>query len=146
MPGPTEYTGTERRSQPRRSRLAVFLRDNWYRDLWLLIITVVLAVALLAFENEGQKRQNQTCTLFERNHFDAVAQLKATYDYVQNLKLSDMKGPNSGLNRAVVLQLPDTERKAKSTVPPKYCWPQSVGDERPLPVIPARPPGLLPLH
>lgn len=157
-------------AQARRGFWRTFVRENWYRDVLLIAICLFLwqstntsdttiqrlddAVdtnnvtvrrldrAVAAIRAEGFRRRDQTCVLFERTHIDDVAQLQATYNFVAKLSPQEAQ---TNLNRAIILRLPEVEKKARSTTPPKYCRPASVGVKDPFPVLPSRPPGLLPV-
>lgn len=50
--GPSD--GTTINGEPHNPKRR-FIRENWYRDVWLIIITALLAGALLSFENEQDK-------------------------------------------------------------------------------------------
>lgn len=135
----------------------MFLRENWYRDLGLIVICVFLYqsaksnqrtvnrldTAVTAIRVEGAHRRDQTCLIFERGHKDDVSQLQATYNFIAKMTPKDAE---SNLNRTIILRLPDAERKAQTSTPPDYCRPASVGLKEPFPVIPSRPPGLLPVQ
>jgi hypothetical protein len=124
---------------PKRSGWRRFVRENWYRDLWLFAVSVFVYVAITGNQSEAEKRRDANCVLFERNYAENVKQLQATYDYVAHLRASEL---GSSLNKAVILQLPDTERRASTSRPPHYCDPPDVGLKDPVPMIPSRPPGL----
>lgn len=119
-----------------KRRAASFLRENWYRDIWLLGLTLLLALTLNAQANESQERKDQTCTVFERLHESAVRQLTGTYDYLTGLRPKDYQQP---LNRAVLANLPATERAALITREPPYCNEEGVGLDEPGPKLPERP-------
>jgi hypothetical protein len=128
-----------------RSAWRVLLRENWYRDLWLLAITLVVtftAVKTLGLvqkvANESTERRHQTCTLFEKQEKAAADRLVATYAYLGSLRGGQLEDP---LNRAVIASLPDVEREARASVAPAFCNAKGVGlaePKNPLP-LPERP-------
>lgn len=147
------------------------MRENWYRDVILFAICLFLwqstntsdstiqrldatvdtssatvrrlDQAVAEIRAEGAHRRDQTCVIFERAHIDDVSQLQATYNFIGKMTAEDAQ---SNLNRTIILRLPDAERKAKSSTPPDYCRSSHVGLKDPFPVIPSRPPGLLPVQ
>lgn len=157
-------------AQARRGFWRGFVRENWYRDVLLFAICLFLWQstntsdgtihrldktvatsdatvrrldrAVAAIRAEGAERRDQTCVLFEGAHIDDVSQLEASYNFVSKLSPQEAQ---TNLNRAIILRLPEAEKKARSSTPPDYCRPASVGLKVPFPVIPSRPPGLLPL-
>lgn len=133
---------TDRRASDKGlSRIGLLLRENWYRDLWLLIISGFLVWSILAFQAESTDRRDQTCTLFEKAQRDAVSQLRQTYDYLVSLT---PKERHEGFNPAILANLPNVERIARTTGAPEYCNEPGVGLPEPDPVVPVRPPGLVP--
>lgn len=86
--------------------------------------------------HEAEVRRDQTCVLFERNHHQAVARVKRTYDYLKGLTKQQRNDP---LNRAVIAQLPDTETDARNSAAPRYCNVRGVGLPEPPPELPQRP-------
>lgn len=113
------------------------MRENWYRDVWLLLISAVVAWSLLAADAERARRADQTCLLFERDYERNVMRLANTYSYLVAL------GPrerDSSLNRTVLAQLPDTEGAARTSKAPAYCDAPGVGLPEPNPRLPERPP------
>lgn len=101
-----------------------FLRENWYRDVWLLVMSGLLILSLSAQRTESQQRRSQNCVVFERLYRTDVHQLTATYDYIAKLKPEDLR---SALNQAVLAGLPRTERQAEASRPPVYCLEPGVG-------------------
>jgi hypothetical protein len=134
-------SNTDRR-RLKRKRWHILLRENWYRDVWLFLITGLVLAAILISQHEARQREDQTCTLFERNYRDAVQQLQQTYDYIGGLNADDLK---QSLNKAVLANIPLAERRAKNVVPPAYCNPDDTGLPGKNPEIPKRPKGLEPL-
>jgi hypothetical protein len=82
------------------------VRENAYRDVWLLIITGFVVWAMfrvydvaqvadatskvakrtaIATRHETRQRRGQTCVVFERMHQVDVVQLRSTYAYVADL-------------------------------------------------------------
>lgn len=77
-----------------------------------------------AIAQEGAARRDQNCLLFEREHQGAVRSLAKTYAYLSALPPEE-KG--TALNKAVKAQLPETEQRAKTLIPPSYCNEPGVG-------------------
>lgn len=51
-------------------RKKIHLRENWYRDVWLIIITALLATALASFEsnqNDIEDQQEDTAAVVKSN-------------------------------------------------------------------------------
>ena len=116
------------------------VRENWYRDVWLLLISLFVVWTIHDLHAEGAKRRDQSCLLFERQHQADVRQLVQTYSYILGLTGEALK---QSLNKAVLASVPQVEQKAKTSVPPAYCASTDVGSSEPFPEIPERPRGLL---
>jgi hypothetical protein len=115
------------------------VRENWYRDIWLLAITVLVVWSIATLYADRTDRADQTCTLFERAHERDVNALAATYKYLVGLSDSER---TSAINRTVLARLPETEQQARVTKAPSYCDDRGVGLPEPNPVIPVRPSSL----
>jgi hypothetical protein len=134
--------------------------ENWYRDVWLLIVTIVVAWAVAAsyktstdardaaaansriiasIEREGRERRDETCRIFEAEQKSRVTQLRRTYDYVIRLTPRERA---STLNKFVFLGLPQMERQAGRSVSPPYCDEPGVGLPGSPPKVPKRPPAV----
>lgn len=145
----------------RRKGWRRLFRENWDRDIWLLGITIVVVVSLSNQSStnaqfrrdfharqaeqarESRDRQDQLCVIFERQYATNVRQLAATYAYLKGLSPSELRAP-TGINKAVLIGLPETEAQATNSMPPAFCAPRDVGLPERFPAIPKRPPGLLP--
>lgn len=114
-------------------------RENAYRDVWLLVITGMVAWALWAGYEDRVERTDQTCLLFERQHLREVRRLTGTYDYLVALTPEQRTDP---LNRAILATLAEVEGDATSSVAPTYCDMPNVGLPEPNPRLPDRPPAL----
>lgn len=129
------------------TRWARFMQARAYRDIWLLLITGLVVIALATddahdrkAEREITERRHQTCLLFERAANEAVTRVTRTYAYLGGLTAEQRREP---LNRAVIAQLPETERIARTQRAPAFCFAKGVGlDTPPLPV-PKRPASLV---
>lgn len=138
---------TERRTSRKAGGWRVLLRENWYRDLWLFVVTGLTLWAILAtkahvddIQREGVARRDQTCRLFERDEKAAIDQLVGTYQYLRGLSVAELKSP---LNQAVAAQLDQVESNARASNAPPYCDAPGVGLPESLEQpIPSRPPGL----
>jgi len=111
------------------------LRENWYRDVWLLAITLLVLLTVHDLHNEGKSRRDQSCTLFERTHNQDVSQVYATYHYLSGLRAADAR---HDLNPEILANVPKIESDALASRPPNYCAPVSVGLREQL-TLPARP-------
>jgi hypothetical protein len=148
---PRDPNTRERKTDTRWSR---FVETRAYRDIWLLIITGLVLAALLQDDARDRReavrerraaaeiveRRDQTCKLFERAANEAVIRVQRTYMYLDGLSPRERRQP---LNRAILAQLPENERVARTQRAPAYCHKPGVGlDTPPLPV-PKRPASLL---
>lgn len=145
----------------RRTGWRRLFRENWDRDIWLLGITIVVVVSLsnqgstneqfrkdfrarqAEQARESRERQDQLCVGFERQYAANVRQLAATYAYLKGLSPGELRAP-SGINKAVLVGLPETETQATNSMPPAFCAERGVGLPEKFPTIPKRPKGLLP--
>lgn len=130
-----------------------FWRENAYRDVWLVILSVVLLLVAVRVSDQSDKtarqvreqraeaaeRRDQTCLLFERSFRDDVNQLQARYDYLLGLTPRQRR---TGLNRVIFAQLPTSRAHAVASRPPPYCAPTRVGLDEPFPEVPKRPKAL----
>lgn len=115
----------------------LLIRENWYRDVWMLGLTILLLLSLNALSSEGRARRDQTCTVFERQFQSDIRQLKGTYDYLLKLSPGEASSP---LNSAVLEQLPQAESRVRTDHPPAYCAEPGVGlDDRTFLPVPKRP-------
>jgi len=139
--GPSEGTvinGEVQEEEPRKQRL---VRENWYRDVWLLIITGVVAFALLSFEDTQSDLQDvvdsnsiltsQMCVVLVNVHDASVVrlqtqqrQLTQTQNYIRNIPPGE---ETTQLNQAIIRsqeQVKDDLKSAKQSematrVPPE---------------------------
>jgi hypothetical protein len=87
---------------------------------------------------EGVSRRDQNCIVFERMHQVDVNQVRSTYAYLADL--SPQQAAES-INRAILGQLPTTEKRMRKSRAPAYCANPGVGlDDRKLEPEPKRPP------
>lgn len=107
----------ERRHRRRRTD-RIWIRENWYRDLWMLGLTILLLLGINAQRNEGKARRDQTCIVFERLHQADIKRLATTYQYVDNLSAAQRR---QALSRAVIRQIPQLEAQIRNSAPPNYC-------------------------
>jgi hypothetical protein len=114
------------------------IRENAYRDVWLLIITGFVVWAIWVILAESEQRRNQNCVVFERLHQVDVMQLRGSYEYLANLSPAQS---GTSLNRAIIRQLPITVKRTRESKPPPYCSKPGVGlDDRKLEPDPKQPP------
>lgn len=128
-----------RSDQSLRSRLKFRARENWYRDVWLLIVsgivlyTVVISTnntqdaanlafdnrqLLLRFESDSISRRDESCRYFELQEAAGIQRVRGTYSYLDHLPRSEW---GSSLTKAIVLQLPSTYTEAVANKAPSYC-------------------------
>jgi hypothetical protein len=100
------------------------VRENAYRDVWLLIITgfVVWAIWVIYDVRRSETRRSsaaidQNCVVFERMHQIDVVQLRAP-TYLADLSRGQL---GTGINKAIIRQLPITEKRMRQSKPPPYC-------------------------
>lgn len=67
---------------------------------------------------ETEERRHQVCLGEEREHLDDVDRLKRTYAFLSSLQPGRDGDP---IVRAVLVQLPVTERDARDDLAPKFC-------------------------
>jgi hypothetical protein len=114
------------------------VRENAYRDVWLLIITGFVVWAIWVIFTETHQRRDQNCVVFERLHQIDVVQLSSTYQYLADLSRGQL---GTGINKAIIRQLPITEKRMRLSKPPPYCARPGIGlDDRKLEPDPKRPP------
>jgi hypothetical protein len=90
-------------------------------------------------EREGVERRQQSCQLFESDHLADVQALRRTYHYLGGLSARERR---TGINRALLVNLPRTEQEARTDSAPDFCDKPGVGLPEPDPVVPERPRGL----
>jgi hypothetical protein len=115
--------------------------------LMVLVGVEMLVTALLFSSVAGQQdklnaeslgRRDQNCIVFERIHQVDVIQVRSTYAYLANLSAQQLTEP---INRAILAQLPTTEKRMRKSRAPAYCANPGVGlDDRKLEPEPKRPP------
>lgn len=115
-----------------------FLRADWYRDVWTLLLTIVVLAAVLSFQHESADHRDQLCLHDERQQGYAVDRLRSTYGYLVELTAAQRREP---VNQLVLRTLPGLEREARERVP-GFCNEDDVGLPEPDPVIPERPAGI----
>jgi len=138
-----------------------FVRENWYRDVWLFVITCLMlatlaisadtsdeasrasgeakkiAVANRAFissqvEVQTQRRDEQ-CRFFEQQESASFKRVIASYKYLDDLPRRERHTP---LTRAIVRALPDTYKEASASRAPSYCDEPGIGLPEPGPRLP----------
>jgi len=118
----------------RLKRMERWIYAHWRRLLiWgfvAMFLTSVLTAyfgwrALTDFKEASLERRNQNCVTDERRDRDEVAQLKRIYQALESQTLRAQLGV--GLVRLVVVQLPQTEKAARSVDAPPYCAEDGVG-------------------
>jgi hypothetical protein len=115
--------------------------------LMVLVGVEMLVTALLFSSVAGQQdklnaeslgRRDQNCIVFERIHQVDVIQVRSTYAYLANLSAQQLTEP---INRAILAQLPTTEKRMRKSRAPTYCANPGVGlNDRKLEPEPKRPP------
>lgn len=129
-----------------------FISLHWRTTIWVCGVASVafsvymsLSVSignkqlLAKVSSESRKRQDQTCSVFERAFAVDVEQLSGTYKYILQLTPEEKKNT---LNRVIISQLPAIEARTHEDRAPAFCDKPGVGLPEPNPVIPKRPPGL----
>ena len=121
----------------------VIIRENAYRDVWLLVVSVLVAVAVIGVENtqddrdrEAADRRDQTCLLFERSYHRSVQSLEQTYRFLERATPRQARDP---IVAAILAQLPQTELRVRDERNPAYCDKPGVGLREPNPRVPKRP-------
>lgn len=131
MPHPDrtgESTDGKVRVEDKR-RFRIKLRENAYRDFWLLAISVIVLFALVSFANEGKERRDETCKRFEREEAQEVRRLVNTYSFLGRLPDSELfaaaraepGGQLRGLYIFAVQNITTTEQDALTALAPDYC-------------------------
>jgi hypothetical protein len=122
---------------------------------WQLLVLVAMALAAASIllsawlfssvagqqdklNAEGISRRDQNCIVFERMHQVDVIQVRSTYAYLADLSPQQLAEP---INRAILAQLPTTEKRMRKSRAPTYCANPGVGlNDRKLEPEPKRPP------
>lgn len=91
---------------------------------WLLIVAIC-GVNFWRLEHEGKIRRDQTCVTFERDWYEDISGLEATYEF-----LTDPREQNNTLVPAILRNLPRSEQAVLNSQPPAYCKPTDVGESR----------------
>lgn len=124
-------------------RTRIWLTFGGWRDVWTLMITLVVLFTLVNINNESANRRDQNCKIFEGQERDARRGLALTYRYLSSLRPDQIVGPTADpINKLLLAQLPETELTARSTVAPAYCNEPGVGLPEPGVPFPSRPAGL----
>ena len=97
--------------------------------------------AIRQIERESKGRRDQSCRISESQHKADVDGLRRTYDYLKQLTPRQRRSP---INRAILANLPVTEREARMDPAPPFCDEPGIGLPEPDPVLPKRPKSLTP--
>jgi hypothetical protein len=92
--------------------------------------------ALDNFEDEALARVDQTCRLFEADHFEDVEGLRSTYTFLNNVR--GTREAETALVQFVVRTLPRVESEARVDAAPPYCDEEDVGLPEPDPELPQK--------
>lgn len=112
--------GTKINGKPLERDRRIVPRENWYRDVWLIAITVLVVLALRSFESNqddltkvvesNEVLTNQMCVVLVNVHDASLVrlqnqqrQLTQTLNYIRNIP-PDERGIQ--LNRAIVRNVP----------------------------------------
>jgi hypothetical protein len=156
-----DHPGERRYDKRRGDRFVIHARENWYRDVWLFIITGVVLFAVLTasqaghdavrasndakalavsnralidrIEKDRNARRNDTCVTAERQEATSVKAVIRTYAFLRTLPRSER---GTAITRAIVRNLPMTYANAKADRAPKYCDEPGVGLPEPGPRLP----------
>lgn len=136
--GPSE--GTTINGEPPRQRR--FVRENWYRDVWLFAITLLVVGALIAFQdnqndlekvvNDNSVLNTKLCKVVIDVHDANVARMQAqrtrlieTRNYLRNLAPDEVGSTLVKRVRAnvpnVIAELHAAQKTEVATRPPKQC-------------------------
>lgn len=156
-PGPAQDKRQEerRKADRRRRRLTGILVGSLVLCALASLVSVVVSATALhnratikdvqglvqRIEAESKDRRDQSCRQLERAEKQSIDQLAKTYDYLTGLTPAEREQP---LNVAILRQVPSTEADARASKAPAFCREKGVGLDGPAPVLPKRPPGLLP--
>lgn len=119
------------------------LRENWYRDVWLILITGVVAWSLLSLQDrqdeaaqqrrtiavEQARADRQFCQLIVRRVEDRYDQVDQTRSYVK----SPLSQDDPNLRKLVLsFSLPQLERQAlaERRLTPQICRPALAAADR----------------
>lgn len=118
-----------------------FVKSPLVSKLWLLAVTIMLVILVLSGQHQADVRQDQICTVFERNANDAVEQLTQTYNFLDPVQPPDLttRSPAAQLDVAILTSLPLAERRAKLVKAPSFCLKDGVGEPDPPRAVPKRP-------
>lgn len=127
------------------------VRENWYRDIWLIVITAFVAWSLWTFEGNQEDLQkvaasnetltNQVCRVLVNVHDAAIVRVENTQraltgarNYIQNIPPGE---EDSQLNAAIIRNLGQTEDDLKAarlsevaTRVPLECVKRKVAQEK----------------
>lgn len=103
--------------------------------------TAKQAVAQVAKEerarsSEALRVRGQVCTVFETGHLEDVTRLERTYEFLDTLRRK--RELTSTLGRAILAQLPETEKTARTDSAPDFCDEPNLGLPEPDPVLPRK--------
>lgn len=104
------------------------IRENWYRDIWLIAITAFVAWSLWTFEGSQKDLQkiaasnerltNQVCVVLVNVHDAALLRVEnaqrsvtSTKNYIQNIPPGE---EGNQLNQAIIRNLSQTEDDLKA--------------------------------
>jgi hypothetical protein len=128
-----------------------FLRENWYRDLWLIVITALVAWALISFEDNqddlkevvksNERLTNQMCRVLVNVHdasvdryVDERRSLTQTRNYLRNIPEGE---EDTQFNTLIRRNLPNAvdeveaaKQSERATRVPAECTRRDIGIKR----------------
>lgn len=112
------------------------IRENAYRDLWLLIITGLTVWAIIGIAAQARTQRDGQCQVFERLEVAAVKRVQTQYDYLEQLPSTER---GSNLTKAILRGLESAYEDAVASKAPAYCGEKGVGLPEAPPYDPALP-------
>lgn len=112
------------------------IRENGYRDVWLLIISGLLVWAVLGIASQARTQRDGQCEVFERLEVAAIVKVRTQYAYLEELPREEY---GSNLTKAIVRGLPSIYRDAEASRAPAYCNEKGIGLPEVAPFVPALP-------
>lgn len=114
----------------------VLVRENWYRDVWLLLVTAIVLWALLSARNatdvsqrevlaraaqvqrESLARAAQFCHLINSTHADRVARYRQTVKYLHSPAGKEPTLLNQYIRKVSLPQTIDEIAQEAKAIPP----------------------------